>query len=123
MSPKALPVLNETLGDEKPLRILMAEDNLINQKVIQRILGKLGYRSDIASNGAEAVMALKQQAYDVVFMDIQMPQITGIEFLKTLKKPPKVVITTAYREYALDGFEQVFHHAFKHVEDVVLMHE
>ncbi len=53
----------------------------------------------------KALQALRNHPVDLMFMDIQMPQITGIEFLKTLKHPPKVIITTAYREYALDGFE------------------
>jgi len=53
----------------------------------------------------KALGILREKHVDLVFMDIQMPQITGIEFLKTLKHPPKVIITTAYREYALEGFE------------------
>jgi DNA-binding LytR/AlgR family response regulator len=53
----------------------------------------------------KALQELRNYSIDLMFMDIQMPQITGIEFLKTLKHPPKVIITTAYREYALDGFE------------------
>jgi DNA-binding LytR/AlgR family response regulator len=56
-------------------------------------------------NAMKALSALREKHIDLVFMDIQMPQITGIEFLKTLKHPPKVIITTAYREYALEGFE------------------
>jgi CheY-like chemotaxis protein len=79
----------------------MAEDNLINQKVAQRVLGKLGYRADIASNGVEVVMALKQQAYDVVFMDIQMPEMDGIEATKQIRQTmpdslqPRIVALTA----------------------------
>jgi len=53
----------------------------------------------------KAMQELRDQKVDLMFMDIQMPQITGIEFLKILKNPPKVIITTAYREYALDSFE------------------
>jgi len=53
----------------------------------------------------KALQELHKHKIDLMFMDIQMPQITGVEFLKTLKNPPKVIITTAYREYALDGFE------------------
>jgi CheY-like chemotaxis protein len=99
--PQAPSVFNTALGNEKPLRILMAEDNLINQKVAQRVLGKLGYRADIASNGVEVVMALKQQAYDVVFMDIQMPEMDGIEATKQIRQTmpdslqPRIVALTA----------------------------
>ena len=99
--PTAPSVFDETMGDEKPLRILIAEDNLINQKVVQRILSKLGYRSDIASNGVEAVMALKQQAYDVVFMDIQMPEMDGIEATEQIRHTvpdslqPRIIALTA----------------------------
>ncbi|MBN1986750.1 MAG: response regulator transcription factor [Prolixibacteraceae bacterium] len=57
------------------------------------------------SDAMKALRALQRHSVDLMFMDIQMPQITGIEFLKTLKHPPKVIITTAFREYALDGFE------------------
>ncbi|MDP2337826.1 MAG: response regulator transcription factor [Bacteroidota bacterium] len=57
---------------------------------------------------------LREKHVDLIFMDIQMPQITGIEFLKTLKHPPRVIITTAYREYALEGFElDVFDYLLK----------
>jgi DNA-binding LytR/AlgR family response regulator len=52
-----------------------------------------------------ALNVLREKHVDLIFMDIQMPQITGTEFLKTLKHPPKVIITTAYREYAMEGFE------------------
>lgn len=57
------------------------------------------------SDAMKALQALQSYPVDLMFMDIQMPQITGIEFLKTLRHPPKVIITTAYREYAIDGFE------------------
>jgi DNA-binding LytR/AlgR family response regulator len=56
-------------------------------------------------NAMKALSVLREKHVDLIFMDIQMPQITGIEFLKTLKHPPKVIITTAYRDYALEGFE------------------
>jgi DNA-binding LytR/AlgR family response regulator len=56
-------------------------------------------------NAMKALSVLREKHVDLIFMDIQMPQITGIEFLKTLKHPPKVIFTTAYREYALEGFE------------------
>lgn len=56
-------------------------------------------------NAMKALSVLREKHVDLIFMDIQMPQITGIEFLKTLKHPPKVIFTTAYREYALEGFD------------------
>ncbi len=61
--------------------------------------------ADECGDAMKALQILREKKIDLIFMDIQMPQITGIEFLKTLKHPPKVIITTAYREYALDGFE------------------
>lgn len=56
-------------------------------------------------NAIKAFQALRNSSVDVLFLDIQMPKLTGIEFLRTLKNPPKVIFTTAYREYALEGFE------------------
>src|SRR5688500_4562202 len=56
-------------------------------------------------NAVSAFTFLQQHPVDLIFLDIQMPKLTGIDFLKTLKNPPKVIFTTAYRDYALDGFE------------------
>ncbi len=56
-------------------------------------------------NSIKAMEVLRNQPIDLMFLDIKMPQISGIEFLKKLKSPPKVIITTAYSQYALDGFE------------------
>lgn len=56
-------------------------------------------------NAIKAFQELRNNSVDVLFLDIQMPRLTGIEFLRTLKNPPKVIFTTAYREYALEGFE------------------
>jgi len=58
-----------------------------------------------AHNALDALQILKNSKIDLLFLDIQMPKITGIEFLKTLKKRPEVIITTAYRDYAIEGFE------------------
>ncbi|MEL6924694.1 MAG: LytTR family DNA-binding domain-containing protein, partial [Bacteroidota bacterium] len=57
------------------------------------------------SNGREAVKEIKAKSPDLVFLDIQMPVLNGIDFIKTLKHPPAIILTTAYREYALDGYD------------------
>ena len=86
------------------LRILLAEDNIINQKVILRMLNKLGYRADVSANGLEVLAALERQTYDVVLMDVQMPEMDGIEAAKKIHEKwsvrPKIIAITAY---ALQG--------------------
>ena len=71
--------IDPTLARRMPLKILLVEDNLVNQKVATRILERMGYRADIASNGVEAIDALQRQTYDVAFMDVQMPEMDGLE--------------------------------------------
>ena len=73
------PSLDATLGRRLPLRLLLADDNPINQKVGLSVLSKLGYRADIANNGREVLQALEQKAYDVLFLDVQMPEMDGLE--------------------------------------------
>ncbi len=73
------PVFDSELGIKRPFRILLAEDNQINQKVIIRMMERINYRLDVAANGVEVVEALKRQFYDIIFMDIQMPEMDGVE--------------------------------------------
>jgi len=88
-------------------KCLIVDDEPLARELIRGHVEKLENFEVIAecSDAMKALNVLREKQVDLIFMDIQMPQITGIEFLKTLKHPPKVIITTAYREFALDGFE------------------
>lgn len=104
--PGILPGVAERMGDRFPLRILVAEDNLVNQKVALRILERIGYHPDFAVNGRYALEALARQRYDVVLMDVQMPELDGIEATRRIRlvsesnSQPYIIAMTAH---ALDG--------------------
>ena len=88
-------------------RCLIVDDEPLARELIRGHVEKLENFEIVAecSDAMKALNVLREKTIDLMFMDIQMPQITGIAFLKTLKHPPKVIITTAYREFALEGFE------------------
>ena len=78
-SRRRLKTIDPTMAQRHPLRLLLAEDNLVNQRVALAIFKRLGYRVDVANNGLEVLEALQRQAYDVVLMDVEMPEMDGLE--------------------------------------------
>jgi PAS domain S-box-containing protein len=94
-------VLDRNMSEKIPMRILVAEDNIINQKLILKILAQLGYKADVVGNGMEVIDTLKRQRYDMIFMDIQMPEMDGLEATKFINQTwhnedrPTIVAMTA----------------------------
>jgi len=101
-----LPGLSQAAGSRGPklsgdLRILLAEDNMVNQRMALLMLKKLGYRADSVANGIEAVSALERESYDLVLMDVQMPEMDGLEATREIRRrwpdgSPKIVALTAH---------------------------
>jgi CheY-like chemotaxis protein len=101
-APPPRPALDPGMAQRHPLRILLAEDNVVNQKLALRILQQMGYRADVAGNGNEAIECVARQPYDVVLMDVQMPEMDGLEATRRIvarwpapPQRPRVVAMTA----------------------------
>ena len=94
-------VVERPVGEEIPLEVLLAEDNPVNQKVALRFLERLGYRADAVANGIEAITAIENRRYDLVLMDLQMPDMDGFEATRQIRtrlapeRQPKIVALTA----------------------------
>ena len=90
----------------KDLRCLIVDDEPLAADVVVNFLQRLDIRAITrCSNGIDAFRQLQQQTFDLLFLDIEMPQFTGFDLLKSLPQRPLVVVTTAYRDYAVEGFE------------------
>jgi PAS domain S-box-containing protein len=98
------------MAERLPLRILLAEDNLVNQKLALRMLQQMGYQADVAANGLETIRALESRPYDVILMDVQMPEMDGLEATRQIIQRwgagrPRIIAMTAN---AMQGDRETF---------------
>jgi two-component system, LytTR family, response regulator len=93
--------------NQKPAKCLIVDDEPMARDIIRRYIEKIPTLQLVGEcgNAIDALVFLQDQKVDLIFLDIQMPHLTGTDFVKALSKSPKIIFTTAYKEYALDGFE------------------
>lgn len=88
-----------TFADENPLNILIADDNFVNQKLIERILSKLGYHTDTAADGVQVLNLFSRKKYNVILMDVRMPEMDGLETTQAIRRmtvnQPYIIAMTA----------------------------
>ena len=90
-----------------PIKCLVVDDEPPALEILKRYIESIPSLSlaGICGNAVEALAVIQQQPIDILFLDIQMPQILGTDFIRTLTNPPKIIFTTAYRKYAVEGFD------------------
>lgn len=91
----------------KNINCLIVDDEELARNLVENYINRLPYLNVVGkcADPLEAMQVLQERHVDIMFLDIQMPELTGIEFLKTLPQKPLVIFTTAYKEYALEGYE------------------
>ncbi len=91
----------------KKIKCLIVDDEHPAREIMKQHISSVDTLELVGTcaNAVEAVNLLKDHTVDLIFLDIQMPQILGTNFIRTLKSPPKIIFTTAFRKYAIEGFE------------------